>query len=118
MAKPNVNTVNFLSYNSTGLDSVKTKWIRDLLDTCQVNFCGLQEHFKRIKTLSRLFRTEFSKYDSKDGETVHNSVINLRLKILQNTLVPAINGRGRERRYPVCQDGSVAALQQHAQLSP
>ena len=30
----------------------------------------------------------------------------------------AINGRGRERGYPVCQDGSVATLQQHAQLSP
>ena len=52
----------------------------------------------------------------KDGETVHNSVINLRE--LQKLLVPAISGRGRERSYPVCQDGSVAALQQHAQLSP
>ena len=59
-----VNTVNFLSYNSTGLDSVKTKWIRDLLDTCKINFCGVQEHFKRIKTLSRLFRSEFPKFDS------------------------------------------------------
>ena len=64
MAKPNVNTVNFLSYNSTGFDSVKTKWVRDLLDTCKISFCGLQEHFKRIKTLPRLFRSEFSKYDS------------------------------------------------------
>ena len=54
----------------------------------------------------------------KDGETVHHSVINLRINKLQNTLVPAINGRGRERGYPVCQDGSVATLQQHAQLSP
>ena len=64
MARPNVNTVNFLSYNSTGLDSVKAQWIRDLLETCNATFCGLQEHFKRIKTLSRLFRTEFPKYDS------------------------------------------------------
>ena len=36
MAKPNENTVNFLSYNSTGFDSVKTKWVRDLLDTCKI----------------------------------------------------------------------------------
>ena len=64
MARPNVNTVNFLSYNSTGLDSVKAQWIRDLLETCNATFCGLQEHFKRIKTLSRLFRTEFPKFDS------------------------------------------------------
>ena len=64
MTKPNVNTVNFLSYNSTGLDSLKTKWIRDLLETCNATFCGLQEHFKRVKTLPRLFRTAFPNYDN------------------------------------------------------
>ena len=43
MATPTVtNTVNFISYNSTGLDTVKTKWVRDLAETTNTSFIGLQ----------------------------------------------------------------------------
>ena len=64
MARPNQKSVNFLSYNSTGLSSLKTQWIRDLTDTCSANFIGIQEHFKRTRSLNNFFRKEFSNFDS------------------------------------------------------
>ena len=64
MARPAGQIVKFLSYNSTGMNQVKTKWIRDLLDTSGASYCGVQEHFKKMKTLPRYFKSEFPKYDS------------------------------------------------------
>ena len=64
MATPARQVIKFISYNSTGLNAVKTKWIRDLMDTCGANFLGIQEHFKETKTLSRYFKSEFPKYKS------------------------------------------------------
>ena len=62
MARP--KSVNFLSYNSTGLSPLKTQWIRDLTETCSANFIGIQEHFKRTKSLNNFFRKEFCNFDS------------------------------------------------------
>ena len=56
--------LNFMSYNSTGLDLVKTKWIRDIIKTFNIDFFQLQEHFKTIKTLDSYFRKEFPSNDS------------------------------------------------------
>ena len=56
--------VNFMSYNSTGLDSEKSKWINDIIKTFNVSFFQLQEHFKIIKTIDRLFKKEFPSCDS------------------------------------------------------
>ena len=64
MAGPSGQDVKFLSYNSTGLNPVKAQWIRDLMDTCDASFLGIQEHFKKLKTLQRYFQTEFRKCDS------------------------------------------------------
>ena len=64
MARPGGKTVKFLSYNSTGLNAVKAQWIRDLKDTCDASFIGIQEHFKKIKTLQRYFTSEFPDCDS------------------------------------------------------
>ena len=64
MAKPADQTIKFLSYNSTGLNAVKSRWICDLMTTCDVNYCGLQEHFKKTKTLGNYFKTEFRGCDS------------------------------------------------------
>ena len=64
MARPNSKPVKFLSYNSTGFNSVKAKWIRDLMDISGASLVGLQEHFKKTKTLSRLFNGEFPQCDS------------------------------------------------------
>ena len=44
MATP---TVNFISYNSTGLNAAKITWINDLMTTVNAHFCGVQEHFKK-----------------------------------------------------------------------
>ena len=64
IARPVGKTVKFISFNSTGLGPVKTQWIRNLMDTVDAQFCGLQEHFKKTKTLSRHFRAEFPKFDN------------------------------------------------------
>ena len=57
------NYVNILSYNSTGMDSVKVKWINELLETFQIDLCSIQEHFKAIKTVDQYFKKNFTNYD-------------------------------------------------------
>ena len=57
------NYVNILSYNSTGMDSVKVKWLNELLETFQIDICNIQEHFKAIKTVNEYFKKNFTKYD-------------------------------------------------------
>ena len=54
------NYVNFLSYNSTGLNEAKFKWIRDLIKTTDSSFIGIQEHFRKNKTTEDLFVNNFS----------------------------------------------------------
>ena len=56
--------LNFMSYNSTGLDTVKTNWMRDLIKTCKVDLFQVQEHFKTTKTLDSYFRKEFPYTDN------------------------------------------------------
>ena len=58
------STVNFMSYNSTGMNSIKSDWIRDLIKTCDIQFLQVQEHFKKIKTLETYFKNEFPLCDS------------------------------------------------------
>jgi hypothetical protein len=56
--------VTFLSYNSTGINTIKTVWIRDLLKVTGSQFIGIQEHFKRTKTVDNFFRDQFDDYNS------------------------------------------------------
>ena len=56
--------INFMSYNSTGLDPVKTDWIRNLIQTCKIDCFQLQEHFKTSKTIDSYFRKQFPLCDS------------------------------------------------------
>ena len=58
------SSVNFMSYNSTGINTIKTDWIRDLIQTCDIQFFQLQEHFKKTKTLENFFKIEFPICDS------------------------------------------------------
>ena len=58
------STLNFLSYNSTGLDTVKVNWINDLIKTCDVDYLQIQEHFKATKSVETLFKKQFSTCDS------------------------------------------------------
>ena len=64
MARPAMKSVKFLSYNSIGMNSVKTQWVRDLMDTCGASYCGVQDHFKKIHPLQKYFKSEFPKCDS------------------------------------------------------
>ena len=56
--------INFLSYNSTGLDSVKINWIKDLIKTLDVDIFQLQEHFKSTKSVETCFKKQFDNCDS------------------------------------------------------
>ena len=40
-------TVNFMSYNSTGMDQVKSSWFNDLLKVTKIDYCTVQEHLKK-----------------------------------------------------------------------
>ena len=51
--------VNFLSYNSTGFNDAKIKWINDLILTTKSSFIGIQEHFRKSKTTEELFSKSF-----------------------------------------------------------
>ena len=51
--------VNFMSYNSTGSDSLKNNWINDLLATFNISFASVQEHFKKIKRVDQYFKNAF-----------------------------------------------------------
>ena len=61
MARP---IVKFMSYNSTGLNNVKCKWISDLMQTCDISFCGIQEHFKKTRSLMSFFKTAFPEFNT------------------------------------------------------
>ena len=53
------NISTFLSYNSTGLDTIKTNWIRDIVNVTQSDFISIQEHFKKTKTIDKYFVDQF-----------------------------------------------------------
>ena len=55
-------TTNFLSYNGTGLDQVKCKWLNDLLKVTNTDFCMIQEHFR--KNIGSYFSSRFPEYTS------------------------------------------------------
>ena len=44
-----MSSLNFMSYNPTGLDKAKVAWINDLIETFKIDCLQLQEHFKAIK---------------------------------------------------------------------
>ena len=57
-------TLSFMSYNSTGLDTVKVNWIQDLINTCDIDFLQIQEHFKATKSVESYFKKQFINGDS------------------------------------------------------
>ena len=52
------STISILSYNSTGMDCVKVKWINELLDVLKIDLCCIQEHFKAIQTVNQYFNVK------------------------------------------------------------
>ena len=55
-------TATFLTYNSTGMDKVKAKWTHDLLNTLNVDFASIQEHFK--KNIGQFFNDRFPAFSN------------------------------------------------------
>ena len=54
-----IPSVNFLSYNSTGLDSIKADYIRNLYNVTKCDFISIQEHFKKTKSIDKFFKDNF-----------------------------------------------------------
>ena len=65
-------TINLISYNSTGLDMAKVKWINELMETFDADLLQLQEHFKAIKTVESYFKQNFSDFDSFVSPAIRN----------------------------------------------
>ena len=56
--------INFISYNSTGLDAVKIDWINDLAKTTDSTCLQIQEHFKATKSAQQCFKKHFKEFDN------------------------------------------------------
>ena len=54
----------FMSYNSTGMSSVKCQWINEICSDYNVDYLSIQEHFKSTKTTDKFFRENYSDYYS------------------------------------------------------
>ena len=59
-----VHSVTSMSYNSTGISSVKCNFICDICDEYDVDYLAIQEHFKNTKTTDTYFRDKFRDYNS------------------------------------------------------
>ena len=59
-----IPTVNFLCYNSTGLNTIKADWIRNLYKVTDCNFISIQEHFKKNKNTDKFFKDQFPEHIS------------------------------------------------------
>lgn len=57
-------SLNFMSYNSTGLNAVKAEWIRNTMQSCKIDFMNIQEHFKKSKTIESYFKSTFPSNDT------------------------------------------------------
>ena len=53
-----------MSYNSTGLDQHKVKWINDIMTTAQIRCFQMQEHFKASKSIKAHFKRQFPNNES------------------------------------------------------
>ena len=43
------NIVNFMTYNLTGMKTVKAKWIVEICDENKVDYLSIQEHLKKYQ---------------------------------------------------------------------
>ena len=61
MTQPNAT---FLSFNSTGMNSIKSSWIRDLIDLTDASYVQIQEHFKFSNSTDQFFDDQFPSFKS------------------------------------------------------
>ena len=53
-----------MSYNSTGFNSIKTEWIRNLCKTANIDLFSIQEHFNSTKSVHNYCKDQFPSYSS------------------------------------------------------
>ena len=58
------NLVTFMSYNSTGMSTVKCQWINEICDENNLYYLSIQEHFKCTKSTDKFFRENYRDYYS------------------------------------------------------
>ena len=58
------DSVTFLSYNSTGMNTMKARWLCEALEDLEIDYCAIQEHFKNTKSTDQFFRDKFSEFNS------------------------------------------------------
>ena len=58
------NMVTFMSYNSTGMSTVKCQWINEICNENDVDYLAIQEHFKCTKSVDKFFRENYREYYS------------------------------------------------------
>ena len=65
MTQDDQSEVSFMTYNMTGADAYKCKFVRDICSEFDIQFCCLQEHFKTAKNTEQWFKMEFRDSHSK-----------------------------------------------------
>ena len=55
--------VTFLSWNSTGFNSVKSQWLTNICEEMKVDYCAVQEHFK-TKSCDKFFSDNFKQFNT------------------------------------------------------
>ena len=58
------NMVTFMSWNSTGFNTVKSEWLNNIMNEKNVKFCSIQEHFKTAQNSDKFFKTNFRNFCS------------------------------------------------------
>ena len=58
-----MESLTFMSYNSTGLDSAKVSFSLDICDSYDVDFLSFQEHFKFVN-VDKFFKSGFKDFSS------------------------------------------------------
>ena len=53
-----------MSFNSTGMNSIKADWVRNLYNISKCDFVSIQEHFKKNKSTDRFFKDQFPEHSS------------------------------------------------------
>jgi len=51
--------VTIMSYNSTGMNSVKANWTIEMCRDLEADYCAIQEHFQNTKSTQKFFCEKF-----------------------------------------------------------
>merc|ERR1712237_110184 len=58
-----ISKVNFISWNSTGIDGIKCDYLNELMQEKEADFGQIQEHFKTTSNTRNYFAQHFPDYN-------------------------------------------------------